>query len=272
MLQRVNILRAASYYTKYGIARNATDKEIKKAINAFTVNNAFKSPFSAPLPRSPKSRLGLVAIFAARDQFAKYILIYQRQAYNIWVDERNLGKALATALYSRKTSSPRKIKIKEEKIAKKSSNERADTYSADYLNKKLAEEQKAAWSGGQVEQKPFFREKEEKTRDESKTNNSNGAGKSVKGDTILTGEVEQEPILPKGLGVVLSAGLLLSLRSPLGKRFLAPFLTALLIPFATVLYYLFEDGRTIPEQSSKESIIEIRRKRREREESISPGE
>ena len=113
------------------------------------------------------------------------------------MDERNLGKALATALYSRKTSSPRKIKIKEEKIAKKSSNERADTYSADYLNKKLAEEQKAAWSGGQVEQKPFFREKEEKTRDESKTNNSNGAGKSVKGDTILTGEVEQEPILPK---------------------------------------------------------------------------
>lgn len=178
------------------------------------------------------------------------------------MDERNLGKALATALYSKKSSTPRRIKIKEEKPAKNSSSE--NTYSADYLNRKLAEEQKAAWSGGGVEQKPSF-EKEEKTRDESKTNNSNGAGKAVKGDSILTGELEQEPILPKGLGVVLSAGLLLSLRSPLGKRFLAPFLTALLVPFAAVLYYLFEDGRTITEESSKESIIEIRRKRRERE-------
>lgn len=107
------------------------------------------------------------------------------------MDERNLGKALATALYSKKSSTPRKIKIKDDKTSKKSSSENTD--SADYLNKKLAEEQKAAWSGGK--QKPSVDEMEEKTRDETKTNNR--SAKSVKGDTILTGEVEQEPILPK---------------------------------------------------------------------------
>ena len=53
---------------------------------------------------NPKSKLQLAAIFATRDQFAKYILIRHRVSYNIYVDEGNLGKAIAHAINKNKVT------------------------------------------------------------------------------------------------------------------------------------------------------------------------
>ena len=109
------------------------------------------------------------------------------------MDERNLGKAMATALYSKKSSSRRTIKIKENKEENATKNEH--NFSADYLNRRLAEEQKAAWSGTSSRQKTV----DESKRDEKATgNNRSSTEKSeIKGETVLKGEIEQEPILPK---------------------------------------------------------------------------
>ena len=39
-----------------------------------------------------KKKALMLGMFGARDQWAKFVLLKKRDSYNIWIDERNLGK------------------------------------------------------------------------------------------------------------------------------------------------------------------------------------
>ena len=38
-----------------------------------------------------KKKAAMLGIFAARDQWAKFVLLKKRDAYHIWLDEGNMG-------------------------------------------------------------------------------------------------------------------------------------------------------------------------------------
>ena len=38
-----------------------------------------------------KKKAAMLGVFAARDQWAKFVLLKKKDAYHIWLDERNLG-------------------------------------------------------------------------------------------------------------------------------------------------------------------------------------
>ena len=81
---------------------------------------------------------------AARDQWAKFILLKHRESYNIYVDEGNLGKAMANSF-----AKPKVIKL-EAKLSSKPTPDRPSTPdhpSAEELNAKMAQRQKESWKG-----------------------------------------------------------------------------------------------------------------------------
>jgi len=81
---------------------------------------------------------------AARDQWAKFILLKHRDSYNIYVDEGNLGKAMANAF-----AKPKVIKLEAKPSSKPTSDNpsKSDHPSAEELNAKMAQRQKESWKG-----------------------------------------------------------------------------------------------------------------------------
>ena len=81
---------------------------------------------------------------AARDQWAKFILLKHRDSYNIYVDEGNLGKAIANSF-----AKPKVIKLEAKPSSKSKSDQpsKSDHPSAEELNAKMAQRQKESWKG-----------------------------------------------------------------------------------------------------------------------------
>ena len=81
---------------------------------------------------------------AARDQWAKFILLKHRVSYNIYVDEGNLAKAMANSF-----AKPKIIKLEAKPISKPSpdsgSKSESTHPSAEELNAKMAQRQKESW-------------------------------------------------------------------------------------------------------------------------------
>ena len=90
----------------------------------------------------------MVVGMAARDQWAKFILLQHRESYNIYVDEGNLGKAMANSFVK-----PKIIKLEAKPSPKpsdsgsKSGSRTSDHPSAEELNAKMAQRQKESWKG-----------------------------------------------------------------------------------------------------------------------------
>ena len=119
---------------------SVNQKEIKAAINRYTVENSIKAGLSGPKNLRGKMVFGM----AARDQWAKFILLKHRDSYNIYVDEGNLGKAMANSF-----AKPKVIKL-EAKLSSKPTPDRPSTPdhpSAEELNAKMAQRQKESWKG-----------------------------------------------------------------------------------------------------------------------------
>jgi len=145
MISRARLVKSVlrtNYYQKYGIPRNATDQEIKAAINRYTLENSIRQGLSI----GPKNFRGKMVVgMAARDQWAKFILLQHRESYNIYVDEGNLGKAMANSFVK-----PKIIKLEAKPSQKHSdsgSKSSSDHPSAEELNAKMAKRQKESWKG-----------------------------------------------------------------------------------------------------------------------------
>ena len=168
MINRARLVKSVlrtNYYQKYGLPRNATDqvglkvccdlihfsnfdpfevlsqiKEIKAAINRYTVENSIKAGLSGPRNFRGKMVFGM----AARDQWAKFILLKHRDSYNIYVDEGNLGKAMANSF-----AKPKVIKLEAKPSSEPKSDQpsKSDHPSAEELNAKMAQRQKESWKG-----------------------------------------------------------------------------------------------------------------------------
>lgn len=257
MLRRALVLgRRTNYYQKYGIPRNATDDEIKKKINSFTAQNSMNMGKSFG---SPKKKLQVAVIFAARDQWAKFVLIKHRKSYDIYVDEKTPIKACVHAF------SPKKQKI-EIKVENTKNTEKSKISIADQLNEKLAAAQKEKWTKG-TGQKNF-----DQILDEIKSENSQKKStdeEKFKNDEkiIKTRIVEEEKFSLKSLiGFSVPAFLVFS-KSPIGKRFLMPFLSICMIPAGFVFYYLFENNRKNLDSGPNsiyrtKSVMELREERK----------
>ena len=133
---------------------------------------------------------------------------------------------------------------------------------ADEMNRKLAEKQKAKWSGKQVDTEDFTRN--ETKWEKQKTENSANE-KVIKGKVVTEGYDSFKTAL-----LVLGPSAFLGfLRTPAGKRFLIPFLRICLIPIAFIVYYLFENNRSLSEADrvvyNEKSVMEMRQERLDKE-------
>ena len=81
-----------------------------------------------------KKKLALMGFFASRDQFAKYILLRKRESYHIWLDERNMAKAITHAFALNKV----KVEVKQSKTKTKE----YEGPTAEELNRQMAERQR----------------------------------------------------------------------------------------------------------------------------------
>ena len=132
---------------------------------------------------------------------------------------------------------------------------------AEEMNRKLAEKQKAEWSGQKFEDKKYESEKQksQKSENESAANEKVISGKIVKDDYDS---------FKTALAVLGPGAIIALLRTPAGKRFLVPFLRFLIIPFACILYYLFENKRELSEADrtvyNEKSVMELRKERLEK--------
>ena len=149
---------------------------------------------------------------AARDQWAKFILLKHRESYNIYVDEGNLGKAMANSF-----AKPKIIKLEAKPASKPGpeSGSKSTHPSAEELNAKMAQRQKESWKGsaaqtGSAEPKP-------------ESDKNTGTKKEVGEEAFVATEIKDESkakLNASDIGFLTGPFIILASRTPAGRRFI----------------------------------------------------
>jgi len=212
MISRARLVKSVlrtNYYQKYGIPRNATDQEIKAAINRYTLENSIRQGLSI----GPKNFRGKMVVgMAARDQWAKFILLQHRESYNIYVDEGNLGKAMANSFVK-----PKIIKLEAKPSQKHSdsgSKSSSDHPSAEELNAKMAKRQKESWKGNTANTN-------DTAKSDSKPDSDKTTEKEGQEEPVIATEIQDKnksKFSASDIGFLTGPFIILASRTPAGRR------------------------------------------------------
>ena len=152
---------------------------------------------------------------AARDQWAKFILLRHRESYNIYVDEGNLGKAMANSFVK-----PKIIKLEAKPSPKpsdsgsKSGSRTSDHPSAEELNAKMAQRQKESWNTAK-----------ENTNDTAKSDSKPDSDKTTEKEgqeePVIATEIQDKnksKFSASDIGFLTGPFIILASRTPAGRR------------------------------------------------------
>ena len=175
------------------------------AVNRYTIKNSIKvGLFPGPTNLRSKMVFGL----AARDQWAKFILLKHRESYNIYVDEGNLGKAMANSF-----AKPKIIRLEAKPTSKPGSKSESTHPSAEELNAKMAQRQKESWKGN-------AQEDINQTKSEPNPESDKKTKKEVK-EVLVATEIkdENQSKLNAYIGLLTGPFIILASRTTVGRRF-----------------------------------------------------